>query len=343
MKRISYSINENNCLNTIRLLAAIRILYRHSTHYLCYGLYPFEIYLTDIFDGVPIFLTLSGYLIWTSIGRSQSFNTYLKKRFWRIFPELWCAVLFEIFCIIIFYTGHINWLELGLFTITQGTIFQFWEPTFLYGYGSGTPNGALWTISVLIQFYIIAYFIYKILHNKRIYAWALFIASTLLLGYCTPKIITHIPYPFNRWYMQSIFPYLWLFLISSFVAEKKEIILPITKKYWLILIIWSTVFYSFELDLYAQYNIIQSITLFLGLLGIAYSYPGFNIKTDISYGIYIYHMSIVNVFIFILGEGNRWHVLLSILITIFIAIISTKTIGNWAHNKKKPFTTNNLS
>ena len=42
-----------------------------------------------------------------------------------------------------------------LFIFCQSSIFQFWTPNFLRGYGCGTPNGSLWTIGILIQFYII--------------------------------------------------------------------------------------------------------------------------------------------------------------------------------------------
>ena len=93
------------------------------------------------------------------------------KRFWRIYPELWVAVAVEIIVLLLLYRQPINWPQMGLFTFGQATIFQFWTPDFLRGYGCGTPNGALWTITVLIQFYFCAYLIYKWLHNKKFFVW----------------------------------------------------------------------------------------------------------------------------------------------------------------------------
>ena len=60
------------------------------------------------FDGVPIFFTLSGFLIWQSIGCSKTFGEYAQKRFWRIYPELWVAVAVEIFVILCLYHQPIN-------------------------------------------------------------------------------------------------------------------------------------------------------------------------------------------------------------------------------------------
>ncbi|MBQ5663194.1 MAG: acyltransferase [Bacteroidaceae bacterium] len=88
--------NTTNCLNTIRLLAAIQIMYMHTLSHLKIEM-PIKMIdnIIHFFDGVPIFFTLSGFLIWHSIGRSRTFSEYLKKRFWRIYPELWMAVIVE--------------------------------------------------------------------------------------------------------------------------------------------------------------------------------------------------------------------------------------------------------
>lgn len=162
---------KKNSLNTFRLLAAIQVLWGHAFRHLEINEIPVIGDILDFFPGVPIFFTLSGFLIWHSIGRSCSFKEYAKKRFLRIYPELWVAVAVEIIVLLVLYKQPINWPQMGLFTLGQATIFQFWTPDFLRGYGCGCPNGALWTISILIQFYFCAYFIYKWLDKKNIYIW----------------------------------------------------------------------------------------------------------------------------------------------------------------------------
>lgn len=160
-----------NSLNTFRLLAALQVLYGHVIAHLQLDRVPVVGDFISFFYGVPIFFTLSGFLIWQSIDRSKSFGDYIKKRFWRIYPELWVAVAVEIVVLLLLYRQPIDWPKMGLFAFGQATIFQFWTPAFLRGYGCGTPNGALWTITVLIEFYFCAYFIYKWLHNRKIAVW----------------------------------------------------------------------------------------------------------------------------------------------------------------------------
>jgi Predicted acyltransferases len=115
--------------------------------------------------GVPLFFFISSYLINFSVRRSKDTKDYFKKRFWRIYPELWTGITVEIFTILIFYKAKINWLGLGIFAVTQGTVLQFWTPGFLRGYGCGTPNGSLWTICVTVQFYIIVWLTRKLWRN----------------------------------------------------------------------------------------------------------------------------------------------------------------------------------
>ena len=162
---------KNNGLNLFRLLAALEVLHVHSIKHLGLTNIPFFSGFIRFFSGVPIFFTLSGFLIWHSIGRSKSFGEYSLKRFWRIYPELWVAVAVEIVVLLLLYHQPIKWPQMGLFIFGQATFFQFWTPDFLRGYGCGTPNGALWTITVLIQFYFCAFFVYKWLHNRKLVVW----------------------------------------------------------------------------------------------------------------------------------------------------------------------------
>ena len=84
--------------------------------------------------------------------------------------------------------------SLFLFALTQGTFLQFWTPNSLRGYGCGTPNGSLWFICVLIQFYIVIVILYKLLKNKKTYVWIItFISSVLIsiFGYEIVKLFNN--------------------------------------------------------------------------------------------------------------------------------------------------------
>lgn len=192
---------------------------------------------------------MSGFLIWWSIGRSSNFTEYLKKRFWRIFPELWVAVAIELIVLLCLYNKPIEWSQFFAFAITQSTVLQFWTPDCLREYGCGCPNGALWTICVLIQFYFVAYFLYKRMHNRKTVIWIITFVISLGVSLLTPIIQSMLPEIVAKLYGQTLIPFLWMFLFASFVAEKKDLLIPIIKKYWWLFLVAVILVRYFQFDL----------------------------------------------------------------------------------------------
>ena len=286
------------------------------------------------FQGVPIFFLLSGFLIWNSVERSSNYPDYLKKRFWRIYPELWLGILVEIVAIIIFY-GIPNIKQFVLFIFSQSTILQFWTPNSLRGYGCGSPNGALWTVCVLIQFYLVVWFLRTILHNKRFVVWGTAFLMSLLLG-IIPKLLSgYLPDIILKLYNQIILNYLYLFLAGAFLAEYREKFIPLITKYWYALSAAAIVFYIIGVDIqYTNYDIVKGILCVYGLIGFSYAFPKLNIKIDISYGLYIYHMTVVNVMITLGMTEKVSYMILAITVSALLALLSTKTIGAWALKKR---------
>lgn len=286
----------DNCISFIKLLAAIQVFYGHAIIHLQVDP-PRQISLVlSIMSGVPVFFVLSGYLIWNSINRSSSFGFFLKKRILRIFPELWMCVLIEIISIIIFYKGW-NFRDLSLFAFTQGTIFQFWTPNSLRGYGCGTPNGTLWTMCVTIQFYVVAWLINKLLKNKKLLVWTVVIISSVLVSITGNNIVESFSDLWSKLFRQTILRYGWLFLFGCFLSEFKQQILPQFKRIWYVFLMISLLLLFLNIDVDAGYLVIQNFCLLCGLLGFAYRFPNLQLKIDLSYGIFLYHMIIINIFI----------------------------------------------
>lgn len=87
-------------------------------------------------------------------------------------------------------------------------------------------------------------------------------------------------------------------------------------------------------DFMAGYNVLGTILLFLCLTGSAYVFPKLNVKTDISYGVYIYHMTVVNALIALGYTGNQWLLFIVAAVTSVLAWVSTKTVGKLAMRMK---------
>ena len=326
----------NNSLNTIRLIAALSVLYGHVCAHLDITMPAFISGIIGYFMGVPIFFAMSGLLIWNSVGKSQNFADYAKKRFWRIYPELWCAVVLGSIMILILYKEPIQWSMFALFQMTQGTFLQFWTPSFLRGYGCGTPNGSLWTICVLIQFYVAVYFLYKWLRGRNIAVWVVVFTGSVIISAFSPVLRAFLPEIILKLYGQTLIPYLWLFVLGAMVADKRDKAIPFLKKSWALLLLLSAILrYVIRIDLDASYGVLGSTTLILGLIGFAYRFPKINIKTDISYGIYLYHMIVVNAMIMLGLTGNAVWLLTVIIVSCILAYFSQKTIGNLRYFRNK--------
>lgn len=296
-----------NSINTLRHLAAFQVMWGHMIVHLNVnfpvlgGGFKLDQIISSVlyfFMGVPLFFFLSGYLIWFSIKRTSNTKEYFIKRFLRIYPELWFAIIIEIITIIIFYKEKIEWSKLGLFLFSQSTIFQFWTPGFLREYGCGTPNGSLWTICVTVQFYIFIWIIRKFLYRRKLSFWVLSTFLLMMVSAYTEIIEGLIPDIFYKLYCQTIVQYLWIFWLGILVAEHVEKILPLLKKYWWLSIVVFIVWNIIKIDVYARgYPIFMVTISCLGCLGGAYAIPKLNIKKDISYALFIYHMIFVNVMI----------------------------------------------
>ncbi len=326
----------DNCLSLIKLLAAFQVMYGHLKQHLNLpGVSESINKMIWYFKGVPVFFVVSGFLIWLSIERTRSYREFLRKRLFRIYPELWAAVIIEITSIVILYSGW-NAKELILFTFTQGTIFQFWTPDSLRSYGCGTPNGTLWTICVMIQFYFISWLIHKLMHKKAGKIWIVsFVCITFVSNagqYCFDVLGFDI---LNKLYGQTIVKYLWLFYIGCFIAEFREKLLSFLKKYWFVLVLVGGVVYFFDFDIYAGYNVFTSVLLTSGLIGFAYRFPQLSLSPDISYGLFLYHMILVNACISFGFVENWLYALVVILLTVAFAYISTVTIGRWSSKRRK--------
>ncbi|MDH8702251.1 peptidoglycan/LPS O-acetylase OafA/YrhL [Dysgonomonadaceae bacterium PH5-43] len=338
-KLIDYKVNN---FNLIRLFAAFQVLITHL--HLIISVPNWFKYLS-LFNGVPIFFTLSGFLIYWSYENNPNWKTYFVNRFLRLYPALICCLILTITLLI--YFGHLNTNELKsssfiLWIFTQLTFIQEFTPSIIKGFGVGSaPNAALWTISVEILLYLsiplIFFFIKR--YNNRVKT-----VIFLLLGMISyAQNQTHFLHTFlssfsdNGYYLIFINPFLqfvnffFFFCFGIIVYLNKERIIPlIAHKGFLFIfsyIILCSIGYYLGYDPGAyEPNFVELLFhcfLVLSIFSFAYTKPELTSKligkTDISYGLYIYHFLVINAF-YELRLRDEW---------IFIPLIIICLLAGW--------------
>jgi len=169
---------ENN-FDIIRLaLAAIVVLFHVG--YLSGS--PLLGRLPHYFSGhlaVEGFFAISGFLIFASYERSTSLQDYLTKRAARILPGYWLSTAF---CLAIaFYDGSFHVARFLFANLTFATFLENSIPGVFDSNPSRTMNGALWTLKIEIMFYVVVPIIVWLCRrlNRDAVLWTLFVLSII--------------------------------------------------------------------------------------------------------------------------------------------------------------------
>lgn len=191
-----------------------------------------------------------------------------------------------------------------IWVATSLTFFQFYNPDFLRGYGVGAINGSLWTIAVELQFYALVPIIFITFNKYKNTGLAAFLVLVLInvanTFFNTRESII------EKLIDVSFAPWVYMFIFGAYVSTNKLLqkrILSINLIFLLSAYIF-TYYLSRRYDLGAGngINIVCFVILGCLILKLANTRPALSRKilrnNDISYGVYIYHMPIVNFFVF---------------------------------------------
>lgn len=334
----------NNNFNLIRFVAALQVVIVHSMEHLQLEEVPYLNVLNQFlrfFPGVPIFFFISGFLIYGSLERTNSnLIQYCINRALRIFPALWVCFGVTLIFILLSTNGGIQvGIKEGIiWTFSQLSFAQFYTPDSLRFWGIGTPNGSLWTIPVELQFYIVLPFLYYFFKSKK-WFWPAF---ALVL---TASIVSNIIIGSHREFHDDliskfgavfVLPYLYYFLIGVLVKKYwKTVHTYVQNKFvvWIVVYLaFSTIFhFGFHIDTSSYWiktplNILATIILAGVTFSLSFSFKGlsaFLLKDfDISYGIYIYHMLIVNVLVQLKLMNNIYGLIVTLIATLVLATLS---------------------
>jgi len=313
-------ISSNNRVNNfdlIRLLAAFEVVLFHGLQhlkidYLQPNVKPIFSFI-GYFPGVPIFFCISGFLIYNSFKRNHNqVLKYFRNRFLRLYPGLWAC--FVVTVVLLFLFQILTWRDLGNRSVLawiacQVTFFQFYTPGILRSWGVGTPNGSLWTLTVEIQFYILVPLLFYMISGSGRFKYIL-LGGTIALSLLSCFFFRQWDEHSIRYKLSEVFvlPYLYNFLFGVIIAEywgRLQSLFTNRFLIWLTLyVVWVLVF-GFYFKSYQPTYWPKNAESFAGILilsmvTISAAYSNIHLSSkllkgrDISYGVYIYHMLVVN-------------------------------------------------
>ncbi len=332
------SFRHNN-FDLIRLFAASQVAILHALHIMgveASGIWDRILFLLHIFPGVPIFFFVSGYLITRSFESNSRISEYASNRILRVYPGLITAVCLSF--VLIFISGYMAsvhepfsaWLQLFL---AKSSILQFYNPDFMRGYGDGVLNGSLWTITVELQFYVIVPLLYFLLRLDKTGNLKLLLVIAVFFGINRTYSYLHGGYSENLIYKLasvSFAPWFYMFLVGMFFQRNFEFFHRLLSgKFTYLLGVYIIVGY-FASQHNANFGNNVDPLFYLLLVPLvfsaAYSKPDLARRitrgNDFSYGIYIYHMPVVNFLIYLGFSGSIFWSLVALLVTVVIAVLS---------------------
>lgn len=331
----------------VRYLAAFSILISHSRLMISFPDYQqITGTLTWLFPGVPTLFLISGFLVSLSNNNSEFNFQYLVKRILRIFPPLWASIILTV--IALFVVGYLtpsnlNWGEFVFWFLGQLTVLQVYHPHFLKEFGIGVINGSLWAILVIFQFYMFLPFFTKIdLYLSRKYSNKGLIM--ILIFFAIINSVFHYFHNFHESIITKILfltliPWAFHFFLGYFFQKNFHLIRgeKISSFFF-----WLTIHLLAYLTLHSfgynwGRNDINPILLIIFALVIfnAAFLPKSKNKTfnkieyllkkyDITFGIFVYHMVVLNFIVHyeVLLNNSLERLVLLIFLTISVSMFS---------------------
>jgi peptidoglycan/LPS O-acetylase OafA/YrhL len=316
-----------NNFDLLRLFASLQVAVNHTIDIMQVeppGALRYILYFSYYFPGVPIFFFISGFLISKSYEGNHRLKEYLTNRALRLYPGLTVCVLLTFISIAA--SGYMQKVDRGvcdwaLLFFAKTTFVQFYNPDFMRAFGDGVLNGSLWTITVEIQFYILIPLIYSAFDLKDPTKANRTLIMLIVLFLIINGIYRHIPGEYHqaipfKLAVVSFFPWLYMFLAGMLVQKN----FGFFHRYL------SNKIYANNLGLGNNINPLLFVFLAATIFSFAYSYTSLNKKllrgNDISYGLYIYHMPVVDFLIYIGLSASFKYSIFAMLIAVGLAIIS---------------------
>ena len=306
---------EKNSFDGIRLFAALQIAVTHYLN-LQFAFYP-ETRAQDLgllagkrllalCPGLILLFSISGFLMGASLERSPDRKAFLKKRFLRIYPGLWVNILLAaaVVCILCRPAlreciSLLRWLGIQALGVA-------YTPDFLKDFGAGSINGTLWTIMVELQFYLLLAVFRDKIKSLGAKGWNLLLASAVALNvlcwfltekggaFAAPeaadRLLSRTFVPYAVWFVTGLYLYRFRCRLVPVLSRAVWILTPLYLGY-------EGYVQHFGIRVLGYYADLPA-SLLLPCLGIGWAYAlgEHRLQNDISYGIFLYHWPVLNIF-----------------------------------------------
>lgn len=357
MQALKKSAWKNN-FHLLRLLAAAEVLIAHGSAHLKTPLPSLLIDVLWWFPGVPIFFIASGFLISMSFHANQDLMSFFRNRVLRIFPALWVCLLVSLLVVAVlgngdhFWENEVFWQWFAAQTIAFSSLAQILGGGLFSEFGTHDLNGALWTLSVELQFYLLLPVLFYVMSkaSSRLLPIAVaFFASLLIylvtISYWSEELG-------GNWALivyTSVLPHLFVFLLGVMAYLYFERIkgLLVNKFWWWLAAYLVVRAVLWQVGYVGYWAVEQSVMLLLltkillggVVLSFAFSFVGLSHRllgeNDVSYGVYIYHMVVINVLVELGFIEGFWPLVAAMGLTLMIAYLSWRLIEKPALSLKK--------
>lgn len=320
---------KHNSFDILRYLAAFNVMFLHFSFYAIHNTEkkPYFIFAlrkyTEAVQGVVILFTISGFLMAASLHRTQKLSVYFKKRALRLYPELWLSTVFSFILLIFLRPVKID------VTIFKWLLIQSvgvaYTPESLKTFATGSINGALWTIMVEIQLYILIALFYKFLKKLSFRGWVCFLVVLFFINLSCGYInsISNY-YPIKKLIERSALPYMIWFFIGVFCFFFLDTLLPLFRKTFMpIICIYILLFIIPGLMIGYYVEWFASLLLPWITLCLAFLLPPIRLKRDLSYEFFLSHWIVINIIIYfqLFQLWNLYFVILFFLFSTFVISI----------------------
>jgi peptidoglycan/LPS O-acetylase OafA/YrhL len=262
-------------------------------------------------------------------------KSYFRNRALRILPGLWvCIWITAAVTALLGFRPH---TAADLIWAPAQMMGLIYTPPFLHSFGSGTYNGALWTIPLELQFYVALPFVYLLMRYlpKRTnhVLWAvffLFVLISLTLAHVVPTALSQLHEShFTKLVRYSFLPQFYLFLFGVILQRHRVYALSwIADKgaYWAA----GFLVVSYLQPEWPSTHTITMLLLGMTTISMAYTTRGLGKRVlneqDVSYGVYIYHGLIIDLLVSWGLVGSWLDFFVLVLLTAVAAFLSWRYV-----------------